>query len=392
MREKLLYLSARNRGLEEDVEEEARTEGMIRILMERFDIDLLEFCSSRNTQLRPDPALRIHAVTPAPRPHTILRNSLNKLRGSTFHTETDKDLQAEIRRLCGSNQYSHVFITRGLPGSSIDLLSSLLPDAVIITDALRLESRQAEGKAAGKRGLSRRYHMLNAALSRRDERRLLNKTGLLLTASEWEALSFKALSFADAGKVHVVPQFIDMDDYVYSEPPVKEDAVLLHWNMHTSQGRDTALTFYKKVYPLIKDKVPHCKCYIVGREIHPEVSALAKLDSSVIVIEGGDASDYIRRSKAVVASLREGCGGQLRILEAWALRTPVVTGVKSAEGLTCEPGRNILLAGTTGETAGHVLRLLQTPELGAIIADQAYRTLQKHYEAGSVKAKVLSLV
>ncbi|MNC07482.1 hypothetical protein D3C75_550340 [compost metagenome] len=393
MREKMLYLSARNRGPEEDVEEEARTEGMIRILMERFDIDLLEFCrSGRNTQLRPDPALRIHAVTPAPRPHMILSNSLNKLRGSAFHTETDKDLQAEIRRLCKSNAYTHVFITRNLPGSCIDLLSSLLPDAVIITDAQRQESRQAESKAAGKRGLSRRYHMLNAVLSRRDERRLMNKTGLLLTASEWEALSFKALSFADAGKVHVIPQFIDLDDYAYDDPAIKEDAVLLHWNMHTSQGRDAALTFYKKIYPLVKEKVPHCKCYIVAREIHPEVAALAKLDSSVIVVDGGDAYEYIRRSKAVIASMREGCGGQRRILEAWALRTPVVTGVKSAEGLTCEPGRNILLAGTTGEIADQVLKLLQTPELGAIIADQAYRTLLKHYEAGNVKAKVLSLV
>ncbi|KUP21447.1 glycosyltransferase [Paenibacillus sp. DMB5] len=70
----------------------------------------------------------------------------------------------------------------------------------------------------------------------------------------------------------------------------------------------------------------------------------------------------------------------------------VVTGQKSAEGLNCEPGRNILLAGTTGEMADQVLRLMQTPELGPIIADQAYRTLQKHYEAGNVRAKVLSLV
>ncbi|MBY0014737.1 glycosyltransferase [Paenibacillus typhae] len=394
MRERMLYLSARNRGPEEEFEEETRTEGMIGILLEKFDIDLLEYCSyGRKTRLRPDPALKIHAVTPSPRPHTILRNSLNKLRGSSYHTDTHKALQNEIRHLCKNNDYSHVYITRGVPGSCVELISSLLPEAFIITDALYLESRHSEGKAAGKRGLSKRYHMLNAVLSRRDERRLMNRTGLLLTASEWEALSFKALSFADAGKVHVVPQFIDLDEYRFSEPAVKEDAVLLHWNMQTSQGKNTALTFLKKVFPLIKEKVPGCKCYIAGPEIHPEVAALANLDSSVQVIEVGSAiQEYIRRSKAVVASLREGCGGQLRILEAWALRTPVVTGQKSAEGLNCEPGRNILLAGTTGEMADQVLRLLQTPELGPIIADQAYRTLQKHYEAGNVRAKVLSLI
>jgi glycosyltransferase involved in cell wall biosynthesis len=282
---------------------------------------------------------------------------------------------------------------QGLPGDCIDVVYSVLPEATIITDIQRLESSQSEGKAAGKRGLSRRYHKLNAALSRRDERKLMNKTGLLLTASEWEALSFKALSFADAGKVHVVPQFISLDEYQYSEPAVKENAVLLHWNMHTSQGRNAALTFYKKVYPLVKAKIPDCKCYIVGSEVHPEVAALAKLDPSVLIVEDSrSAHEYIRRARAVVASLRDGCGGQLKILEAWALRTPVVSGLKSAEGLYCEPGRNILLASTTGEIADHVVQLLQTPELGAIIADQAYRTLLKHYEADNIKAKVLSLV
>jgi glycosyltransferase involved in cell wall biosynthesis len=390
----MLFLSAQFQGPGENVEGEIRTEGLIDILLERFDIDLLEYCRcGSDSSWRPDPALRMHMVKQSSRPRRSLKESLNKLRGSAFHTDSDKDLQREIKRLCSLTAYSHVFISQGLPGDCLDIVSSMLPEATIIMDLQRLESRQSEGKAAGKRGLSRRYHKLNAALSRRDERKLMNKTGLLLTASEWEALSFKALSFADAGKVHVVPHFIDLDEYQYSGPAVKENAILLHWNMHTSQGRNAALIFLRKVYPFVKSKVPDCKCYIVSGEVHPEVVAVAKFDSSVVVIEeSGAAPEYIRRARAVVASLRDGCGGQLKILEAWALRTPVVTGLKSAEGLYCEPGRNILLAGTTGEIADHVVQLLQTPELGAIIADQAYRTLLKHYEAGNIKAKVLSLV
>ncbi|WP_054942712.1 glycosyltransferase [Paenibacillus ihuae] len=394
MREKMLFLSAQIQGLGDDAEGEIRTESLIGILLERFDIDLLEYCrSQRDSTLRPDPALRMHTVNQVSRPRKSLMDSLYKLRGKAVHSYADKDLQAEIRRLCSLHTYSHVFIAQGVPGDCIDIVSSLLPEAAIITDLQRLESTQSEGKAAGKRGLSRRYHKLNAALSRRDERKLLNKTALLLTASEWDALAFKALSFADAGKVHVVPHFINLDDYQYSEPAVKENAILLHWNMHTTQGKNEALTFHKKVYPLIKAKVSDCKCYIVSSEVHPEVAALAKLDSSVRIIEeSGEAYTYIRRVKAVVTTLREGCGNPLNILEAWALRTPVVTGQKSAEGIYCEPGRSILLADTTGEVAEQVVKLLQTPELGSIIADQAYRTLLKYYEASNIKEKVLSLV
>lgn len=393
MREKMLFLSARGHD-PEDFEGAIRTDNFLDILLDRFDIDLLEYCrSSRDNAFRAEPAVKVHILNGTVTPGRAPLNSLNRLHSRAGLANTDRALRAEITKMCKLNAYSHVFISRGLLRNCIDMLSTLLPDAKIITDAFRLESRHPKGGADGKRGFTRRYYEWNTALARREDRRLLNKSSLLLTVSEWDALWFKALSFADAGKVHVVPHVIQLNKYECHEPVIKENGVVLHWNMHTSQGKNAALIFYKKVYPLIKAKVPDCRCYIAGGEVHPEVLALAKDDPSVVIMpEGQHANEYIRRAKAVLGLLREGCGGQPKILEAWALKTPVVTSQKGSEDLNCEPGRNILLANTMGEMAEHVVRLLQTPELGSIIADQAYRTLLKHYEADQIKAKVLSLV
>jgi hypothetical protein len=66
--------------------------------------------------------------------------------------------------------------------------------------------------------------------------------------------------------------------------------------------------------------------------------------------------------------------------------------LSGSEELICETGRDILLAGTSAVFAGQLVKLLTTPELGSIIADQAYRTLLKHYAAEGVREKVLSLV
>ncbi|MNN58675.1 hypothetical protein D3C81_1737340 [compost metagenome] len=167
---------------------------------------------------------------------------------------------------------------------------------------------------------------------------------------------------------------------------------MLHWDMHTIQGKNAALIFHEKVYPLIQAEVPDVQCYIAGA-VDSEVRALSKADPSVKIIEDtGLAGEYIRRSKAVIACLDEGCGGQKKILEAWALRTPVVTSPRGAEALICENGRDILLAGTAMEIAEQTVMLLQTPELASLISDRAYRTLLNHYEVKNVKAKVLSLV
>lgn len=395
MRKRMLFLSAQGHYAE-DFEGKIRTDNYLDILLERFDIDLLEYCYCRGEQpVKAVPALTVHQVKrTSPSSRSIL-NPLNKLQTGSPRMSMDKSLRAEITEMCRLNTYSHVFISHFMPGNCLDVITSLLPEAVIITDAHRFESKMSENRAAAKRGFSKGYHKLNAVLIRREERKWMNKTSLLLTSTEWDALSFKALSFADAGKVHVVPPYINLTEPPYSanENISKDNSIVLHWNMHTQQGKNTALLFFKKIFPLVKAAVPDFRCRMISDKVHPEVAALAQNDSSIEIIgESENTADYIRRARAVIASLREGCGGQIKILEAWALRTPVVCSIWGSEELICEPGRNILLAGTTAAFADSVVKLLTMPELGSIIADQAYRTLVQHYAADSVKGKLLSLV
>ncbi|MCE3202786.1 glycosyltransferase [Paenibacillus sonchi] len=391
MRERMLFLSAQK---ECSKEEEHRTESFLEILLEKFDIDLIEFRQGgRERAADSGYTLTVHRLEQAAAPRSALLRPLDKLRSIAAFEDISKDLRTEIRRLCSRHTYSHVFISHRFLNNCIDMISSLLPEAVIITDARRTWSRAAEKGGTVRRRIKYPYHKLNEARTRRDERRLMNKTGLLLTANERDALSFKALSFADAGKVHVVPPFVDLQQYQHDEPVCKENGIMLHWDIHNVQGRNAALLFHAKVYPLIRAEVPEVQCYMVGSAADSSIQALSKTDSSVKIIEDTSlAGEYIRRAKAVIACLDEGCGGQKKILEAWALRTPVVASPRGVEALICENGRDILLAGTAREIAEQTVMLLQTPELASLISDRAYRTLLNHYEVKNVKAKVLSLV
>ncbi|WP_307592667.1 glycosyltransferase family 4 protein [Paenibacillus wynnii] len=302
----------------------------------------------------------------------------------------DKGMNGTIKELCHSNAYSHVFISHSLLGNFINLIKHLLPDATIITDAYRSDSDQPVRITFKNMGI---HHKLSAARARWNEQKLMNKTGLLLAASEWDALLFKALSFKDAPKVHVLPHFIDMNQYHFAEATPKENLIVLHWKMNSIQGKKAFQMFYHKIYPSIMEKVPDVKCFIVGSEVSPEIRRLVKEDESVVITGPlADPGRYIRRAKAFIAPLQEGCGSRSKILESWALRTPVVTSYKGSERLICQNNRNILLANNTYDFAEKVVRLLEDPKLGSIIADRAHQTLLNHYEANSVKEKVFSLI
>ncbi|QUL53816.1 glycosyltransferase [Paenibacillus tritici] len=396
MRERMLFLSARSHS-PEDTEGYIRTKNFLDILLERFDIDLLEYSHlRRETPVLRNPALTVHQVKQPAAARRSLLFRLKRPRSEVAVTGNGKSLRAAITEMCRLHSYSHVFVAHGMLGN-MDLVSSLLPEAVIVTDVRRFGGRQPQSRTAAGHGISRGYYKLNAALVRREVRRLMTKTSLLLTATEGEALSFKAVSFADAGKVHVVPPYIDLDELPYcaNGHTFKDNSIVLHWDMDSTHGKNAALLFFRKVYPLIQAEVPDFRCYIISGKVHPEVAAAAQKDSSIVITGTGEAEQsagYIRRARAVVVSLSEGCGSQVKILEAWALRTPVVSSLNGSEELICEPGRNILLAGTPAAFADHLVRLLTMPELGSIIADQAYRTLSEHYAADGVKAKVLNLV
>lgn len=72
---------------------------------------------------------------------------------------------------------------------------------------------------------------------------------------------------------------------------------------------------------MIKEQVPDIKSYIISSEVHPEVMTLIKEDESVIVTGPVNSStEYIRRSKAVLVPILEGCEVSRNILESWRLK------------------------------------------------------------------------
>ncbi|WP_379130833.1 glycosyltransferase family 4 protein [Paenibacillus sp. sgz500958] len=393
MKEKLLFISAEN-PFPQDSGGKLRTGNILNILLAKYDVDLVTY--RRDKPAAPaapvDKAI-VHEVERTMTYRKAMLRSLYKLRNCSYMSHIDVDMKNKIWELCRSKKYRNVFISHSLLGSCIDIVKSALPKANIITDAHNYESGLSAQLAGKKKGIQRLYFKLNVLWTRRDELKLMNKTDLLLTTSENDGLSFKRLSPRNSGKVHVIPNFISISAYTSGEPAVKENWIILPGNMNYFPNVNAAQYFYREIYPLVKARIPEVKWYIVGRDVHPEVEALAALDDS-IVITGyvSSVADYIRRSKVVIAPLLEGSGTRLKILESWALNTPVVSTSVGAEGLLYEDAYDIMIADNAAEFADKVVRLFQDYELNVHVAGHAMQTLMTHYEAGSVKEKVLSLV
>ena len=86
------------------------------------------------------------------------------------------------------------------------------------------------------------------------------------------------------------------------------------------------------------------------------------------------------RAWAEVVPLRKGGGTRLKVLEALALGTPIVSTSKGVEGLALENNRHVLVADTPAEFAAATARLLSQPALRAKLAEAGRRVARERFD------------
>jgi glycosyltransferase involved in cell wall biosynthesis len=82
----------------------------------------------------------------------------------------------------------------------------------------------------------------------------------------------------------------------------------------------------------------------------------------------------------------------LKILEALALGTPVISTTKGAEGLDLSAGRDLLIADTPAAFAETTVRLLTHPEERARLSAHGRRTVAERYDWRTIGTRFVALV
>src|SRR6202011_3427531 len=106
---------------------------------------------------------------------------------------------------------------------------------------------------------------------------------------------------------------------------------------------------------------PNLKWRLVGR--NPEAVEKYVRGDTRIECTGpvDDAIRHLSAAKVAVVPLLSGSGTRLKIIEAWAAGTAVVSTSVGAEGLPARHGENILLADSPESFAAAVTLLLESP-------------------------------
>lgn len=179
----------------------------------------------------------------------------------------------------------------------------------------------------------------------------------------------------------VVENGVDVD-YFRPQRDVERDPanLLFLGSLDWRPNLDAAVQLLDHVFPAVREQVPTATLSLVGRRppewLHDKA---AQVPGARVFADVPDVRPFLATCGMLVVPLRIGGGSRLKILEALATETPVVSTRVGAEGLQLVPGRDLMAAETPVELVGPVLDAIRRPEEALETAESGRRRVLARY-------------
>lgn len=331
---------------------------------------------------------RVETVPWSPRWGGSIRRALDLI-GSTpvwVRPYVSSQMRNRLCQLAEGNHYDVVHVDTVLMAPYGRVLSHL-PRVIAPHDAVSLLLEQSYRKVDG---LGRK--LLTWAMWRqmqRYEARIYPEYDACYVVSEEDADALRAL--APHLNVHCVPNGVDNAYYrpLGAEPDYP--SVVFSGVMNYSPNQEAVLHFYHHILPHIRREIPDVRFYVVGRDPHPTIQALAADDKITVTGTVADLRPYLDKATVYVCPVRIGGGMKNKLLEALAMGKAVVATSASCQGVEAVHRRDLIIADAPEEFAEWTIRLLQDTEIRQRLEQRGRQLVLERYRWARTAVEVEAL-
>ncbi|NTU78189.1 MAG: glycosyltransferase [Chloroflexales bacterium] len=183
----------------------------------------------------------------------------------------------------------------------------------------------------------------------------------------------------------VVSNGVDVEACAAAWSPPDSDLLIYPGALSYDANFDAVAHFLRAILPHIRRERPNVRLRVTGRVTPEQVRALPAAEGVEFTGYLDDVRPAVARAWAEVVPLRKGGGTRLKVLEALALGTPVVSTAKGVEGLDLCPGQEVLVADAPEAFAAQTVRLLGSPALRQDLAERGRRAAVRYDWSRSVE-------
>jgi glycosyltransferase involved in cell wall biosynthesis len=184
----------------------------------------------------------------------------------------------------------------------------------------------------------------------------------------------------DTMPLAVVPNGVDVEGSNQVRATPAPDTLIYNGSLTYGPNLDAVQFFVREIFPLVLRERPAARLFVTGATEGVPAEQLPRHDNLVLTGYVDDIKSCVAGSWLAIAPIRRGGGTRLKVLEAMALRTPVVSTSKGAEGLGLVDGRDALIADAPEPFARHVVKVLTSADARYALADAGARTVAERFD------------
>ena len=306
-----------------------------------------------------------------------------------------KEVKAKIRQLLSSHDFDIVWVN--FLSMAVYLDHDLASRSIIILDQHNADQLVWRKYALESDNIAMRlFAGLNLKRVTSFQRKVANVVSVVVSVSEEDATFTRNQLPADIA-VWTVPNGIDIEYFQPSSGDHKDKSVIMFCgSMDTVMNVDAVLQFAREVFPLVREKVPDSEFWIVGRNPPKQVHHLSRRGFIKVTATVEDVRPYYDKAKVFVAPFKFGGGTKLKILEAMAMKVPIVSTSVGCQGIDVMNNAHLVVEDDMERFAKTVTDLLMDERRRAELAKEARKLVEEKYSWISImknlESKLMKLV
>jgi len=218
---------------------------------------------------------------------------------------------------------------------------------------------------------------------------VIKKSDVTVVLSEAEKEILRKESAVDGKQIVVVPLVREIPGTKTSFKD-RRDILFIGGYKH-EPNIDAVLYFVERIWPLVKQKLPEPKFYIIGSNVPQEILELSSED---IIIVGyvEDISGYFDRCRLSIAPLRYGAGLKGKIGASMAHGLPCVVSSIAVEGAGFTPGEEVIVADEPGDFADAIAKVYCDENLWNYLSLNGLTFVKENYSIEAGRKKLMALL
>ncbi len=193
-------------------------------------------------------------------------------------------------------------------------------------------------------------------------------------------------------QVAVIENGVDLAYFVPQGKTGEKLNLVFTGSMDWRPNQDATTFFVESIFPLLRKHFPHITATFVGRNPTEEITVFGEIDGITITGTVDDVRPYIAEGSIYIVPLRIGGGSRLKILEALAMKKPIVSTTVGAEGLQTEDRKHLLLAETPQDFLDAIIELTKNQTLADSLGENGRKLVEEKYGWDAISEKFYSFL